>query len=105
VSQGTRDSLIRDVAKRTGISQDECREILREIFRCLGDLVREEVGTYAHFRGFGEFSVAFRKKRRGRNVRTGEEVPIPENKTLVWRPHISLKLQIQEAYIQSKETP
>lgn len=41
--------------------------------------------------GFGTFSVRKRKKRKGRNPRTGEEITIPASKTVVFKPGKNLK--------------
>ena len=41
--------------------------------------------------GFGTFAVKERKARKGRNPQTGEEIKIPKQKTVSFRPGKTLK--------------
>jgi len=41
--------------------------------------------------GFGTFSVRSRKRRKGRNPRTGEVITIPASKTVAFKPGKNLK--------------
>jgi len=41
------------------------------------------------------FQVKKRKKRIGRNPKTGEVVPVPERRTVVFKPGLEMKTQIK----------
>jgi len=41
--------------------------------------------------GFGTFKLAFRKPRKGRNPRTGQEMQIPASRTVKFTPSKALK--------------
>ncbi len=44
--------------------------------------------------GFGSFSVKKRKRRKGRNPKTGEPITIPASKTVAFKPGKGLKDRI-----------
>jgi DNA-binding protein HU-beta len=48
-------------------------------------------GEKVTFSRFGSFEVKERKARKGRNPKTGEEVPIPAKKRVKFNPSKSLK--------------
>ena len=44
---------------------------------------------------FGTFKLVFRKERKGRNPRTGEEMQIPASRTVTFTPSKALKKRMQ----------
>ena len=48
-------------------------------------------GKRIELRNFGVFQVKKRKKRIGRNPKTGEVVPVPERRTVVFKPGLEMK--------------
>ena len=48
-------------------------------------------GDDVAIQGFGTFKISFRAARKGRNVRTGEEIEIPERRVVKFKPGKSLK--------------
>jgi nucleoid DNA-binding protein len=51
-------------------------------------------GREVKIRGFGTFYTSMRKARKGRNVRTGELVPIEERRVAKWLPAKSLRASV-----------
>jgi DNA-binding protein HU-beta len=49
-------------------------------------------GVRIEIRGFGVFETRARKRGYGRNVRTGQNVKIPEGKSIRFKPSKSLRL-------------
>ena len=54
-----------------------------------------ERGETVELRNFGVFKVKSRRGRIGRNPRTGEEVPVPEKKVVVFKPGLILKQKVK----------
>jgi nucleoid DNA-binding protein len=48
-------------------------------------------GQRIELRNFGVFMVKKRKKRIGRNPKTGEVVPVPERHSVVFKPGLEMK--------------
>ena len=71
----TKAELIRTIAAQTGFTQADTREILEH----LRGLAVSELRSGRDFLlpGWAKFSVVERKRRIGRNIRTGESVEIP----------------------------
>ena len=76
--------LVAKVAAEAEITQDEAARAVEATFKNIesalggGDVVR--------IVGFGNFQVAHRKARTGRNPRTGAEISIPASETPRFRP-------------------
>jgi len=74
----TKSDLIQQVAKDTGLSQNQTGKIVNEIFDAIADALQN--GEDVRITGFGTFRTAETKERAGRNPRTGEEITIPASK-------------------------
>ena len=66
------------------ITKKEAYEIVSEIFEIIENSLKR--GEKVQISGFGTFIVKLRKGKVGRNPRTGEEVPVPDRKVVVFRP-------------------
>lgn len=88
----TRADLSEAVYKEVGLSRSESAALvesfLSEISKCL------ERGETVKLSSFGSFIVRQKNERIGRNPKTGEEVPIPPRKVLVFKPSNVLKDKI-----------
>ncbi len=75
----TKGQIIDAIADATGYT----KKSVEDVYAALTDLVAKETKK-APFTlpGLGKFSVATRKARTGRNIRTGETIQIPAKKTL-----------------------
>lgn len=88
----TRADLSEAVYQKVGLSRSESAALvesfLDEISNCL------EQGETVKLSSFGSFVVRQKNQRIGRNPKTGEEVPIPPRKVLVFKPSNVLKDKI-----------
>ena len=88
----TRADLYEAVCKKIGLSRNQSvtlvELLLKEITNCL------ERGETVKLSSFGLFVVREKGQRRGRNPKTGEEVPIPPRRVVVFKPSAILKQRI-----------
>lgn len=82
------------VSRRIGLSQRDTRHIITAIL----DGITESLvkGGRLEIRGLGTFEVKRRRSRTGRNISTGEKVPIPPRKVVVFTPGKVLKRLVNE---------
>ena len=80
----TKEQLVKAVAAEAGVTQ---REAARAVDGFM-EAVREALarGEEVRLVGFGTFLVRERAARKGRNLRTGEEIAIPARRVVVFRP-------------------
>ena len=90
----TRADLSEAVYQKVGLSRSESAALvesfLDEISGCL------EKGETVKLSSFGSFVVRQKNQRIGRNPKTGQEVPIPPRKVLVFKPSNVLKDKIND---------
>jgi integration host factor subunit alpha len=91
----TRAQLAEAVYQQVGLSRSESAELVDQVL----DQIVEAVLTAGTVKisSFGTFAVREKGKRVGRNPKTGEEVPIPPRKVLVFRASQVLKDRINAA--------
>lgn len=90
----TKKDIVMEVSSKTGIKQVEVKEIVqRTLDAIIGALSREE---RVELRNFGVYSVKHRKGRKGRNPRTGEEVPVPPKTVPDFKPGLLMKEKVEE---------
>ena len=77
----------------TGIKQIDVKKIVQLTF----DVVIEalERGEKIELRNFGVFKLKTRRSRLGRNPRTGESVPVPSRRVVVFKPGLEMKQKIR----------
>jgi integration host factor subunit alpha len=79
----TKADIVESVHRRIGFSKKDSSEITEKVFeaikRCL------ERGEHVKLSGFGKFEVREKRKRRGRNPQTGEEIEITARKVLSFK--------------------
>lgn len=96
----TRAQLAEAVYQEVGLSRSESAELVDQV---LNEIVESVVksGT-VKISSFGTFAVREKGKRVGRNPKTGEEVPIPPRRVLVFRASQVLKDRINAAAGRAK---
>lgn len=68
--------LVRSVAKRVEVSEATAEKVIHET---LGEIIRTVAdGGLVRILGFGTFKLVKRPARKGRNLRTGASIAIPE---------------------------
>lgn len=89
----TKRDLVVEVARRLGFTQKEVAEVVDAALRAITEsLARNE---RIEIRNFGVFEVQCRGARTGRNLRTGEHVPIDEKHVATFKPGKALKELVQ----------
>jgi integration host factor subunit alpha len=91
----TRAQLAEAVYQEVGLSRSESAELVDAVLSEIVDSVAA-LGT-VKISSFGTFAVREKGKRVGRNPKTGEEVPIPPRRVLVFRASQVLKDRINAA--------
>ncbi len=91
----TRNTLVEALNQDVGLSRNECAELLEDILRTITDRLAE--GTTVKIANFGSFSVRHKKTRMGRNLKTGEEVPISARRVVVFKPAQKLKHRVNHS--------
>ena len=71
--------LIQEVATQAGLKVKEAADLLDAFVAATGEALAK--GDKVAITGFGTYSVAERKARKGRNPQTGKEIKIPASKS------------------------
>ncbi len=88
----TRADLTEALYQKVGLSRYESAQLVETVLEQIsGTLVR---GESVKISSFGTFSVRDKAQSIGRNLKTGEEVPIPPRRVLVFRASHVLKDRI-----------
>jgi len=89
----TKKDIILKIANETKLKQIDVKKIVQKTFDCIIDSLAE--GKKVELRNFGIFKVKQRKGRTGRNPRTGEVVPVPPKKVVVFKPGLIMKGKVK----------
>ena len=89
----TKKDLVLEVAKDTGITQVDVKRVIQRTLDRVIDSLKE--GKTIELRNFGVFKVRQRAPRRGRNPKTGEEVPVPPKRVVVFKPGLLMRQDIK----------
>jgi integration host factor subunit beta len=89
----TKKDLVLTVAKETGITQVNVKRVIQRTLDRLVDSLKE--GKTIELRNFGVFKVRQRAPRRGRNPKTGQEVPVPSKRVVVFKPGLLMRQDIR----------
>jgi nucleoid DNA-binding protein len=89
----TKKDIVLKIAAETGVKQIDVKKVVQ---RTLDHIVASlERGETVELRNFGVFKVRQRRGRLGRNPRTGQEVPVPPKKVVVFKPGLEMKAQVK----------
>ncbi len=89
----TKKDIVLRITDLTGIKQVDVKKIVQKTFDVIIEsLVHMEK---VELRNFGVFKIKERKARFGRNPRTGESVPVPPRKVVVFKPGLEMKQRIK----------
>ena len=89
----TKKDLVLAVAKDTEITQVEVKRVVQRLLDRLIESLKE--GNTVELRNFGVFKVRQRAPRRGRNPKTGQEVPVPSKRVVVFKPGLLMRQDIK----------
>ncbi|MDD5729898.1 MAG: integration host factor subunit beta [Candidatus Omnitrophica bacterium] len=89
----TKKDIILKVSDETNLKQTDVKKVVQKTFDCIIDaLVR---GEKIELRNFGVFKIKERKSRTGRNPRTGQVVPVPPRKVVVFKSGLEMKQKVK----------
>jgi nucleoid DNA-binding protein len=89
----TKKDIILKVSDETNLKQIDVKKVVQKTFDCILEaLVR---GEKIELRNFGVFKIKQRKSRTGRNPRTGQVVPVPPRKVVVFKPGLEMKKKVR----------
>jgi integration host factor subunit beta len=89
----TKKDLVLAVARDTGITQVDVKRVVQRTLDHLVESLKE--GKTIELRNFGVFKVRQRAPRRGRNPKTGQEVPVPSKRVVVFKPGLLMRQDIK----------
>ena len=89
----TKKDIVVKITEETGIKQTDVKLVVQKTFDHIIDALSK--GQTIELRNFGVFKVKSRKPRMGRNPKTGESVPIPERKKVVFKPGMVMKKKVK----------
>lgn len=85
-----RSDLIDDLAARfVNLTKNDTEFAVNTLLDAMQDAL--VAGHHIELRGFGSFSVTHRAARVGRNPRTGEDVAVPETRSVRFKPGKALR--------------
>jgi integration host factor subunit beta len=88
----TKQDLISDVSKSTGVTQADVKLAVEEFLTAVADTLIK--GSNIEIRGFGTFLTKVRKPRPARNPKTGDVVPLKERTVPLFKFSSELKKKI-----------
>lgn len=89
----TKKDIILKVSDGTNLKQIFVKKVVQKTFDYIIEaLVR---GEKIELRNFGVFKIKQRKSRTGRNPRTGQVVPVPPRKVVVFKPGLEMKKKVK----------
>ena len=89
----TKKEIVLKIAEETDLKQTDVKTVVQKTFDHIIDALSK--GQTIELRNFGVFKVKSRKPRMGRNPKTGESVPIPERKKVVFKPGMVMKKKVK----------
>mgnify|MGYP000577785758 CR=1 FL=1 len=89
----TKKEIVNIIVSKTGYKQTEVKKIVQFTLDTISDALIS--GKNIELRNFGVFKVKIRKPRQGRNPKTGEIVPVPERRVVVFKPGLELKVKLR----------
>ena len=89
----TKAELIAGIAKETRISKASAEKAINAFTNSVTKALKK--GDKLTLTGFGTFSLAKRRARKGRNPQTGKEIKIPANKVAKFKPGKMLKSAVK----------
>lgn len=89
----TKKEIAIKIADETGIKQIVVKEVIQKSLDKIIDILA--TGETIELRNFGVFKVKSRRARTGRNPRTGETVPVPPKKVVIFKPGLIMKQKVK----------
>lgn len=85
----TKKDIVLKIATETKMKQQDIKKVVQKALDSIIDSLVN--GKTVELRNFGIFKVKNRRGRTGRNPRTGEIVPVPPKRVVVFKPGLEMK--------------
>ncbi len=93
----TKAELIEIVAEKVeGVSKTDVNAVYEAIFETIIRALKEDEKHRYQVNNFGTFELKHRDARKGRNPATGEQIDIPAQTTIAFRPAASVKADLSK---------
>lgn len=89
----TKKDIVLKITDSTGIKQIDVKKIVQKTFDVITDALMQ--GDKVELRNFGVFKIKERKARFGRNPRTGQAVPVPPRKVVIFKSGLEMKVKVK----------
>jgi nucleoid DNA-binding protein len=89
----TKKDIALKISDETRMRQTKVKVVVQKTFDAIIDALSK--GEKVELRNFGVFKVKERRPRTGRNPRTGEVVPVPSRKVVVFKPGLEMKKRVR----------
>ena len=89
----TKKDIVLKIASETGIKQIDIKRVVQSTLDKITEFLAH--GETVELRNFGIFKIKSRRGRLGRNPRTGQEVPVPPKKVVVFKPGLVMKKDVK----------
>lgn len=89
----TKKDIVLKIASETGIKQIDVKRVVQASLDKITEFLAQ--GQTVELRNFGIFKIKSRRGRLGRNPRTGQEVPVPPKKVVVFKPGLIMKRDVK----------
>ena len=89
----TKKDIVLKITDATGIKQVDVKMIVQKTFDVIVDALMQ--GDKVELRNFGVFKIKERRARFGRNPRTGQSVPVPPRKVVVFKSGLEMKQKVK----------
>jgi integration host factor subunit alpha len=85
----TKIEMVNMLHDHIGITKTECLNLFESVF----EIIKDELGkgNPVKISGFGKWTIKAKKERKGRNPKTGEDVPIAARKVITFKPSPKLR--------------
>ncbi|MCD6170077.1 MAG: integration host factor subunit beta [Candidatus Latescibacteria bacterium] len=90
----TKADIVDRIALSTGISKTETAAIVNGFLTCIVEALKQN--KHIEIRGFGTFKVVKRASRVARNIKTGQQIRLPERYLPVFKPSKQLRSLVEE---------
>ena len=93
-----RKEIISKVAEETGIRSPDVEKVFQKTLDVIISILAR--GEKIELRNFGVFKVKTRAAMTGRNPRTGEKIPVPPRKVIMFKPGLIMKRKMKDEGIK-----
>ena len=90
----TKADIDKEVSEKTGLSRDKAVHMVELVTETLKANLAK--GKTIKIAGFGTFLVRKKGERKGRNIKTGEEISISSRRVVTFRASLQLKATVEK---------